>query len=169
MTGEPEGSCMLDNGPILVTEAAGQVGAVERTVTGLLLEREFPVRAMRLSRVRFTVRLLMIAVAAVALLMACGVGLQRRSVHLRQLSLLQSREASRWDLLLTERSVNNPLASAILDKVHWHDDMAARYERAARSRWLPIEAGRSAPIAPELPAELATKYHTSGNIASLPP
>jgi hypothetical protein len=29
---------MADNGPILVTGAAGQLGAVGRTVTGLLLE-----------------------------------------------------------------------------------------------------------------------------------
>jgi NAD(P)H dehydrogenase (quinone) len=35
-----------DNGPILVTGAAGKIGAVGRTVTGLLLERGFPVRAM---------------------------------------------------------------------------------------------------------------------------
>jgi uncharacterized protein YbjT (DUF2867 family) len=37
---------VVDNGPILVTGAAGQVGAVGRTVTGLLLERGLPVRAM---------------------------------------------------------------------------------------------------------------------------
>src|SRR5204863_9812476 len=35
-----------DIGPILVTGAAGQLGAVGRTVTGLLLERGLPVRAM---------------------------------------------------------------------------------------------------------------------------
>jgi uncharacterized protein YbjT (DUF2867 family) len=34
------------DGPILVTGAAGQLGAVGRTVTGLLLERGLPVRAM---------------------------------------------------------------------------------------------------------------------------
>src|SRR5512135_1337877 len=34
------------HGPILVTGAAGQLGAVGRTVTGLLLERGLPVRAM---------------------------------------------------------------------------------------------------------------------------
>ena len=33
-----EGSCMADNGSILVTGAAGQLGAVGRTVTGLLLD-----------------------------------------------------------------------------------------------------------------------------------
>ena len=37
---------MAENGPILVTGAAGQLGAVGRTVTGLLLERGLRVRAM---------------------------------------------------------------------------------------------------------------------------
>ncbi len=37
---------MADNGPMLVTGAAGQVGAVGRTVTGLLLDRALRVRAM---------------------------------------------------------------------------------------------------------------------------
>src|SRR5215468_1666465 len=37
---------MVDSGPILVTGAAGQLGAVGRAVTGLLLERGFAVRAM---------------------------------------------------------------------------------------------------------------------------
>jgi uncharacterized protein YbjT (DUF2867 family) len=37
---------MADEGSILVTGAAGQLGAVGRTVTGLLLERGLPVRAM---------------------------------------------------------------------------------------------------------------------------
>jgi len=37
---------MADSGLILVTGAAGRLGAVGRTVTGLLLDRGFPVRAM---------------------------------------------------------------------------------------------------------------------------
>jgi NAD(P)H dehydrogenase (quinone) len=37
---------MASNGTILVTGAAGQIGAVGRTVTGLLLDRGLPVRAM---------------------------------------------------------------------------------------------------------------------------
>src|ERR1700738_918395 len=37
---------MTDNGPILVTGAAGQLGAVGRTVCGLLRDRGLPVRAM---------------------------------------------------------------------------------------------------------------------------
>jgi NAD(P)H dehydrogenase (quinone) len=37
---------MADHGPMLVTGAAGQLGAVGRTVTHLLLERGLPVRAM---------------------------------------------------------------------------------------------------------------------------
>ena len=37
---------MADDGSILVTGAAGQLGAIGRTVTGLLPERGLPVRAM---------------------------------------------------------------------------------------------------------------------------
>jgi len=37
---------MAEIGSILVTGAAGQLGAVGRTVTSLLLERGLPVRAM---------------------------------------------------------------------------------------------------------------------------
>src|SRR5437764_12481113 len=37
---------MADDGPILVTGAAGQLGAVGRTVCGQLLDRGLPVRAM---------------------------------------------------------------------------------------------------------------------------
>jgi uncharacterized protein YbjT (DUF2867 family) len=37
---------VANSGPILVTGAAGQLGAVGRTVTGLLLDRGLPVRAM---------------------------------------------------------------------------------------------------------------------------
>src|ERR1041384_1981995 len=42
----PEPSSAIDRAPILVAGAAGQLGAVGRTVTGLLLERGLPVRAM---------------------------------------------------------------------------------------------------------------------------
>src|SRR5215813_15009846 len=44
--GEREGRRMAEHGSILVTGAAGQLGAVGRTVTGLLLARGLPVRAM---------------------------------------------------------------------------------------------------------------------------
>ena len=37
---------MGDDGSILVTGAAGQLGSVGRSVTGMLLDRGFPVRAM---------------------------------------------------------------------------------------------------------------------------
>src|SRR5262245_53415988 len=44
--GGSEGSRVADNGSILVTGAAGQLGGVGRTVTGLLLDRGLSVRAM---------------------------------------------------------------------------------------------------------------------------
>jgi uncharacterized protein YbjT (DUF2867 family) len=37
---------MVDNGSILVTGAVGYLGALGRTVTGLLYDRRLPVRAM---------------------------------------------------------------------------------------------------------------------------
>src|SRR5260221_4548314 len=37
---------MSDSGPIAVTGAAGQIGGIGRTLTGLLLKRGLPVRAM---------------------------------------------------------------------------------------------------------------------------
>jgi hypothetical protein len=123
---------------------------------------------MRMPRVRFMVRQLMIAAAVVAVLMAVVVGLKHRTAHLKRLSRWQSGEANRWELLLTESSVNGPLTSAILDKVHWHDAMAARFERAARFPWLPIEAAPPAPPVPEVSAELAARYNLSGN-SNAPP
>src|SRR5437879_9298450 len=46
MFGERAGSRVADNGSSLVTGAAGQLGAIGRTVTGLLVGRGLPVRAM---------------------------------------------------------------------------------------------------------------------------
>jgi hypothetical protein len=55
---------------------------------------------MRVPRVRFTVRQLMIVGALVAVLMAVGVGLQRRTAHLERLSAStrrpDNRQASRF-------------------------------------------------------------------------
>jgi hypothetical protein len=112
---------------------------------------------------------LMIAAAVAAVLMAAVAGLQRRVAHLKRLSFQQSREANRWENLLAESSVNGPLASAILDKVHWHDAMAARYERAAQTPWLPVEAAPAAPPVPEIPPELAARHNLRSNPAPPPP
>jgi hypothetical protein len=117
---------------------------------------------MRLPRVRFSVRRLMIATALAALLMAIAVGLQRRAAQLRRLSFSQSREANRWEVLLTESSVNGPLAVAVLARVHWHDAMAARYERAARSPWLTVETAPPAPPAPEVPTAFSISRRNGG-------
>ncbi len=121
---------------------------------------------MRAPRIRVSLRQMMIAAAAVAVSMAAVVGLQHRAAHLRALSFSQSREASRWERPLTESSVNRPLASASLERVHWHDAMAARYDRAARAPWGPIEPAPPAPPAPELPAELAAQYQLGDKAAA---
>jgi hypothetical protein len=105
---------------------------------------------MRCRRMRFTVRRMMIAVAVTAVLLGIAAKVERRAARFRRLSFLQSVEANRWDRLLADPAMKNSAASAILEKVHWHDDMAARYARAARFPWLPIDDRPPAPHTPEL-------------------
>jgi hypothetical protein len=88
---------------------------------------------MRLPRVRFTVRRLMIAVAVVAL----AIGMFARS---RQMSKIADRHAAQ----ILEHSQMMPLPNGafvmLLDnRGQWHQAMVAKYRRAARRPWLPVE------------------------------
>jgi len=71
---------------------------------------------------------------------------------------LQSVDANRWENLLLDRSLDHALASAILDQFHWHDAMAAKYERVARSPWLLLETPPPLRRTPDLPTTVAAKY-----------
>jgi hypothetical protein len=101
---------------------------------------------------------MMVAVAVVALLMGLAVGLRQRAERFRRLSFLQSVDANRWENLLLARSLDDALASAILDQVHWHDAAAANYDRVARAPWLLLEALPPMPRIPDLPASMAAGY-----------
>ena len=88
---------------------------------------------MRLPRVRFTVRRMMIAVAVVAL----AIGMVARS---RQMSKIADRHAAQ----ILEHSQMMPLPNgafaALLDnRGEWHQAMVAKYRRVARFPWLPVE------------------------------
>jgi hypothetical protein len=100
---------------------------------------------------------MMIAVAVVAVLMGIVAALERRARHFRRLSFLQSVEANRWEMLLGDEPMDESLASAILQTVSWHDDMAARYARTARTPWTFVEPARQEPPTPELPASVAAR------------
>jgi hypothetical protein len=104
----------------------------------------------------------------VAILMSLAVGLRRRAERFRRLSFLQSVDANRWEDLLLARSLDDALATAILDQVHWHDAMAAKYDRIAQAPWLLLEAPPPIPRIPDLPAPVAAKY-TRGRHPFPPP
>src|SRR3954463_5796760 len=110
---------------------------------------------MPVPRVRFTVRRMMMAVAGVAILLGLAVGLRRRAERFKRLSFLQSVDANRWENLLLDRSLDDALTSAILRQVHWHDLMAAEYDRVARSPWLLLELPPPEFRGPDLPATVA--------------
>jgi hypothetical protein len=114
---------------------------------------------MRLPRARFTVRRLLVAIAALAIIFGALAGLRRRAEILKRTSFLYSVEANRWEILLVDRSVTTAESGEILDMVHWHDDVAARYTRAASSPWWPIGPFPLKPPTPALRPELAKKYH----------
>jgi hypothetical protein len=90
---------------------------------------------MRIPRVRFTVRRMMIAVAIVALALSFFVW-NRRMARLSMEYDMQS---------LTYRGSGGPrprfpvpIPSPLTDRERWEDEMAARYRRAARYPWLPV-------------------------------
>jgi hypothetical protein len=89
---------------------------------------------------RFRIRTLMIAVAAVAVFVAFGVTLHRRSTRFRQLADFHVRAASRIEEELAVQSVGQVNAAATLDVVHWHDSLYFKYTRAANRPWLPVAA-----------------------------
>jgi hypothetical protein len=115
---------------------------------------------MRVPRLRFTVRRMMVAVATVALLLGVGIGHRRRAEHLKRVGFLHSVEANRWEMLLVGRNngMDHALAEAILDRVHWHDARAASFERAAGSLWQLVEQAPPMPPKPVLPPKLAAGY-----------
>jgi nucleoside-diphosphate-sugar epimerase len=76
---------MVDYAPILVTGAAGQLGSVGRTVTLLLLDQGFPVRAM----VRREDERAASLQAAGAQLVVCGTRETLRLIHIERFHLLR--------------------------------------------------------------------------------
>lgn len=98
---------------------------------------------MRLPRFRFTVRGLMIAVATFAA--ALGVLAERRAGFLR---IAQGHGAARRPLI--------PMCN-ILD-TWWHGEMEQKYERAARSPWLPVAPDPPSPSALIPPSDFDEDY-----------
>jgi hypothetical protein len=103
---------------------------------------------MRVPRVRFTIRWLMIAVAVVGTVL--GVVLERRSRFLRLADYHRSQivGAHRVQALMRNggcvtfwmdakgRTVSSPQEA----KDRWHTELSSKYVLAARCPWLPVES-----------------------------
>lgn len=113
---------------------------------------------MNWPRVRFTTRIMMAAVAVLAVLLGSAVGLRRRSeaFHRRALDYLAAREASIYTQLKERvdlRRAPTPLERAMLLEyvrlaVHC-EGLAIKYERAADRPWLPVRRDPPTPTWPE--------------------
>ena len=93
-------------------------------------------RDERIRMRRFKLRTAMIAVAVLAVILAIGIGLTRRAQRLDGLFRRYSREASRLEKLLVGSNLSRQDAELIVEQVHWHDAVAARYQFAAARPWL---------------------------------
>jgi hypothetical protein len=86
---------------------------------------------MRLPRVRFTVRRMMVAVAVLSLLIGWGIESGRREGRFRTAARVH------W-LASFGRAPDGP-GQVTEAGLRWHDRMAEKYDRAARYPWLPVE------------------------------
>ncbi len=100
---------------------------------------------MRLTRVRFTIRLMMIVVAGAGVVLGASVELHRR--HDRFLRLAEHHEASCSITRAcgkTRYSATNALGEDVRRwsrrRIEWHSTLAEKYRLAANLPWMPVEA-----------------------------
>ena len=105
---------------------------------------------MPLTRVRFTVRRMMVAVLVVAAIMGAFAGLRRRSEHLRRIGQGHAHEATRAaiDALNIRRkggfadgngaAPDEALAERSLRICRYHLSLSVKYGRAAARPWPPV-------------------------------
>ena len=96
---------------------------------------------MRLPRVRYTVRRMMVVVLIVAIMLAIHVTLQRRRVRFEQLSRyhIQSiRIESSCSWAPYEPEESDVLSDKALWQAIWHAKLSRKYSEAARRPWLPV-------------------------------
>jgi len=96
---------------------------------------------MRLPRLRFTVRRLMVAVAILALALTGYVGIEKRRARLQRLA------QHHWGMVaansVVQADANRTIyrASATLRNrrlAHYHVNLAYKYANASRYPWLPV-------------------------------
>jgi hypothetical protein len=99
---------------------------------------------MRLPRVRFTIRWMMLVVAGAGTIFGASVECQRRrDIFLR---LAEHHEASSritWACGKRSFSATNDLGEDVRSwstaRIEWHHQLGMKYRRAASSPWMPVE------------------------------
>jgi hypothetical protein len=92
---------------------------------------------MRLHRLRFTVRRLMVAVAAVGL--ALGLCATCRSRSQQYYALMMSHKSRAMELIDNAQPGTDAAARRRFHtRITWHEVMYAKYKHAARYPWLPV-------------------------------
>ena len=92
---------------------------------------------MRLPRVKFTLRCLMIAVAVAAIVLGGGLGIPRNRA--RREWLAGFHRASTQSLMKNAEPGTSEIKDpAIRAKLRWHEAMGEKYGWAARYPWLPV-------------------------------
>jgi hypothetical protein len=103
---------------------------------------------MKLPRLRFTVKWMMVAVAITGVIAALG----ERTVRFRQIAgrherMSQTATIHSFDPI-TKTKVTSPIYMVLTDPKtgspfpcpeQWHHEMAVKYEYAARHPWLPVD------------------------------
>ena len=110
---------------------------------------------MRLPRVRFTVRRMMIAVAiagALLGLLAYARGLQDRSADYQRLATEHQFQSFLLTGYMVTNGTNNETSRKFDSELRSHHDrIRFKYERAARYPWLPVDPDPPEPVYPRRP------------------
>jgi hypothetical protein len=93
---------------------------------------------MRIPRVRFTVRRMMVAVVIAAIPLAITGDLFRRSVAYRRVAALHETAAVECGMAL-KGARGTDIGRLLPGRISWHARMYAKYHEAARRPWLRVE------------------------------
>ena len=101
---------------------------------------------MKLPRVRFTLRRLMVVVAMAATVMGSVTYLKRRSAQFRAIYFNQALKAEEWNWLAAKLETRRDSRSVnALSIYKFHKFMAEKYDLAARRPWLPVNPDPTEP------------------------
>ena len=129
---------------------------------------------MRVPRLRFTLRRMMIAVAVVSILFGMAAGLWRRHVSFQRQADAYAKKSNdeglrgaRIDLLWFQSDPELRMRDEHYRLMDYYDELKVKYERAAARPWLPVESDRPPPVWPkDVPREPPQSNQAGATAAS---